>query len=94
MLSSNMGKQMLRNAHLYQIYTYVKNEDRAHSGNVSGMLLYARTTEDIEPWMSVSIGGNQIYVKSLDLNRPFIEIAGSLDKIAYEVFGSGLQRVA
>ena len=27
-LSSNMGKQMLRNAHLYQIYTYVKNEDK------------------------------------------------------------------
>ena len=93
-LSSNMGKQMLRNAHLYQIYTYVKNEDRAHTGNVSGMLLYARTTEEIEPWLSVPIGGNQISVRSLDLNRPFAEIADSLDRFAYECFGDTLKRIA
>lgn len=93
-LSANMGKQMLRNAHLYQIYAYVKNEDKAHSGKVSGMLLYARTTEETEPWMSVSIGGNQISVRSLDLNRPFAEIADSLDRIAYGYFGDTLIRIA
>ena len=73
---------------------YVKNEDRAHTGNVSGMLLYARTTEEIEPWLSVPIGGNQISVRSLDLNRPFVEIADSLDRIAYENFGDTLKRIA
>ena len=93
-LSSHMGKQMLRNAHLYQIYTYVKNEDKAHTCNVSGMLLYARTTEKIEPRLSVSIGGNQISVSSLDLNRPFVEIAGTLDRIVYECFGDTLKRIA
>lgn len=93
-LSSHMGKQMLRNAHLYQIYTYVKNEDKAHNCNVGGMLLYARTTEEIEPRLSVSIGGNQISVSSLDLNRPFVEIAGSLDRIVYEYFGAALKRIA
>ena len=91
---SNMGKQMLRSAHLYQIYAYVKNEDKARSGSVSGMLLYAKTTEEKEPWLSVPIGGNQISVRSLDLNRPFAEIAESLDRIAYENFGKTLKRIA
>ena len=67
---------------------------RAHTGNVSGMLLYARTTEEIEPWLSVPIGGNQISVRSLDLNRPFVEIADSLDRIVYENFGDTLKRIA
>lgn len=93
-LASHMGKEMLKSANVYQIYTYVKNEDKAQTGNVSGMLLYARTTEETEPWLSVSIGGNQIDVRSLDLNRPFVEIAGSLDKIAYECFGETLKRIA
>ncbi len=48
-LSNNMGKQMLRNAHLYQIYAYVKNEDRMHTGNVSGMLLYAKRQRKLNP---------------------------------------------
>jgi len=85
---------MLRNAHLYQIYAYVKNEDKAHTGNVSGMLLYARTTEELEPWLSVSIGGNLIGARSLDLNRPFADIADSLDRIAYENFGETLIKIA
>ena len=93
-LSSHMGKQMLHSANLYQIYTYVKNEDKKHTGNVSGMLLYAKTNEEISPWLSVPIGGNQISVRTLDLNQPFQEIAGSLDRIAYECFGMALRRVA
>jgi len=93
-LSSNMGKQMLRNAHLYQIYAYVKNEDKARTGNVSGMLLYAKTTEETEPRLSVQIGGNLISVRSLDLNRPFAEIAGSLDQIVFETFGDAVRKSA
>ena len=33
-------------------------------------------------------------VRSLDLNRPFAEIADSLDRIAYESFGNMLKRSA
>ena len=33
-------------------------------------------------------------VRSLDLNRPFAEIADSLDRIAYEIFGDTLKRIA
>ncbi len=46
------------------------------------------------PFGSVPIGGNQISVRSLDLNRPFAEIADSLDRIAYENFGDTLNRSA
>ena len=74
-----MGKQMVHSNNIYQIYAYVKNEDKHHTGNVSGMLLYAKTTEDVLPSLSVTIGGNQISARTLDLNRDFKEIACSLD---------------
>ena len=85
---------MLNSANLYQIFTYVKNEDKANSGNVSGMLLYARTTEETEPFLSVKMGGNQIDVRSLDLNRSFYEIASALDEIAFGCFGPSIKRIA
>jgi len=85
---------MLHSANLYQIYTYVKNEDKHHTGNVSGMLLYAKTDEEISPWLSIPIGGNQISVRTLDLNRAFSEIADSLDRIVYECFGDTLKKIA
>lgn len=93
-VSSHMGKQMLHSANLYQIYTYVKNEDKKHTGNVSGMLLYAKTDEEVSPWLSVPIGGNRISVRTLDLNRSFAEISESLDRIVYECFGEGLRKIA
>ena len=92
-VASYMEKQMLHSANLYQIYTYVKNEDRSKSGNVSGMLLYAKTTEETQPFLSANLGGNQISVRSLDLNRSFSGIAASLDEIAYHSFGTSLKKV-
>lgn len=81
-LASYMDKQMLHSANLYQIFTYVKNEDKTGSGKVSGLLLYAKTTEETEPFLSVNMGGNLMEVRSLDLNRSFREISASLDSIA------------
>ena len=46
-LSNYLGKQMLHSTNLYQIFTYVKNEDKRQTGNVGGLLLYARTTEEV-----------------------------------------------
>ena len=93
-LSSYMGKQLLHSANIYQVYTYVKNEDKHHTGNVSGMLLYAKTTEESAPRLSVPIGGNQITVGTLDLNRSFSEISASLDQIARDCFGDTLPKTA
>ncbi len=39
----------LHSGNLYQIYAYVKNLDKDHTGDVSGMLLYARTDEMVLP---------------------------------------------
>ena len=68
--------QTYRNANLYQIFTYVKNWDKAQTGKVSGMLLYAKTSEEFQPANQFSMGGNKIAVGSLDLNLPYNEIAG------------------
>lgn len=68
--------------YLYQIYTYVKNADKSRSGRISGMLLYAKTDEDITPDSDNIIGGNMISVKTLDLSQNFKGIQLQLEKVA------------
>ena len=75
-------KATLHSGNVYQIFTYVKNQDAANTGKVSGMLLYAKTEEAITPDCSFVMGGNKISVKTLDLNKEFKLIAAQLDKIA------------
>lgn len=69
-------------SNLYQIFTYVKNKDRTRSGNVSGLLLYAKTDEDITPDNDYQMGGNRISVKTLDLGADWAEIESQLISIA------------
>ena len=64
----------LHSNNLYQIFTYVKNKDVENTGNVSGMLLYAKTNEDISPDCDFEMSGNKISVKTLDLNTDFAHI--------------------
>ncbi len=74
----------LHSGNLYQIFTYVKNKDTEFGDEphrVSGMLLYAATDEAIQPDNSYRMSGNQISVKTLDLNRDFSEIAAQLNAI-------------
>jgi len=73
----------LHSNNLYQIFTYVKNKAVA-GGEVSGMLLYARTDEQIQPDNEYMMSGNKISVKTLDLNYDFSEIVAQLNKIADE----------
>ena len=79
-------KESMRSNHLYQIFTYVKNQDRDNTGDVAGILLYAKTDEDITPDCMFNMGGNQIGAKTLDLNKEFSLIAAQLDKIAWDYF--------
>lgn len=74
----------LHSNNLYQIFTYVKNKEaELHNQphEVSGMLLYARTDELIQPDNEYHMSGNQISVKTLDLNCPFTEISSQLNLI-------------
>jgi 5-methylcytosine-specific restriction enzyme subunit McrC len=45
------------------------------------MLLYAKTDELIQPDQSYQMSGNQISVRTLDLNMEFSEIAAQLKGI-------------
>lgn len=69
-------------ANLYQIFTYVKNKDRTGSGHVSGVLLYAKTDEELTPDHDYSIGGNRFSVKTLDLDADWGGIVGQLRAVA------------
>ena len=80
-------KATLYSGNVYQIFTYVKNQDAANTGNVSGMFLYVKTEEAITLDCSFVMGGNKISVKTLNLNREFKLIAAQLDKIAEDHFG-------
>lgn len=86
---SQYGKHTLHSANLYQIFTYVKNKehalmDKVHT--VSGMLLYARTDEEIQPNNTYSMSGNRIDVRTLNLDCEFNIIKEQLDSIAKEFF--------
>ena len=50
------------------------------------MLLYAKTEEDIQTDNVYQMHGNQITVRTLDLNLPFANIAGQLNSIAESHF--------
>lgn len=80
--NSVYNSRTLHSHNMYQIFTYVKNMDAANSGNVSGLLLYAKTDEEIVPDSDYMLGGNRISVKTLDLNTDFSNIANQLDTIA------------
>lgn len=77
--------QTLHSGNLYQIFTYVKNWNAAPDETISGMLLYARTDDAIQPDNDYQMSGNQISVKTLDLNCEFAVIAAQLDAIAERI---------
>ena len=83
-------KHTLHSGNMYQIFTYVKNKevelaDRPHE--VSGMLLYAKTDEDIYPENEYRMSGNRIEVRTLNLDGDFDSIRSQLNGIAEKYFG-------
>ena len=81
-MSEYFGKKMYVSHNVYQIFTYVKNADKEKNGNVSGILLYAKTDEEITPDSDSTIGGNRISVTTLDLSGKFEAIQSQLEMIA------------
>lgn len=88
-MQTQFDKQTLHSGNLYQIFTYVKNKeveiaDGQHE--VAGMLMYAKTDEEIVPDQRYSMSGNKIYVRTLDLNGDFTMIKEQLDSIVENYF--------
>ena len=89
---SQYDTRTLHSGNLYQIFTYVKNKEaelamKPHE--VAGMLLYAKTDEEILPDYTYRMSGNKISVKTLDLDCDFHQIANQLDSIVMEYFDLG-----
>jgi 5-methylcytosine-specific restriction enzyme subunit McrC len=80
--NSNYNSRTIHSNNMYQIFTYVKNKDFTNSGNVSGILLYAKTDEEIVPDNDFLISGNRIGVKTLDLYTDFSSITKQLNILA------------
>lgn len=82
-------KHTIHSQNLYQIFTYVKNKSielGANSHVVSGMLLYAKTDEDMQPNRDFMMSGNRISVRTLDLNCDFEKIKNQLNQIVDDYF--------
>ena len=81
-------KRSVHSGNLYQVFTYVKNCQFGNAGQkISGMLLYAKTDEEVQPNGVYRMSGNQIAVRTLDLSVPFQDIATQLNAIANSHFG-------
>lgn len=79
-MQCQFDKRTIHSNNLYQIHSYVMNYDVNHAGNVDGMLLYAKTEEDITPDGQTTFrDGNIIYYRTLDLNQDFENIKKQLD---------------
>lgn len=88
-MQQQFDKRTIHSNNLYQIFTYVKNKEAELAGvphEVSGMLLYAKTDEDMQPDGIYQMSGNQISVKTLGLDMPFEEIKSQLNSIADDHF--------
>lgn len=89
-MQMQFDKHTIHSGNLYQIFTYVKNWDKESTGNVGGILLYAKTQESITPDSDFVMGGNKISVKTLNLNMPFTGISHQLNVIAKGFFGDSV----
>ena len=79
-MQKQFDKNTIHSNNLYQIHTYVTEYDEDHTGKVDGMLLYAKTQEEIVPDGHLKRkDGNYIYFRTLDLNKDFSSIKERLD---------------
>ena len=83
-------KATIISGNLYQIFTYVKNKDKYKTGLVGGALLYAKTNDEVFPNNDYVIGGNKIAVKTLDLNKEFVNIKAQLDELVKVFFADAV----
>lgn len=72
---------------LYQIYAYVNNWPKKGNEEVSGLLLYAKTSAAVQPDHEYPIQGHKIAIKTVDLNQAF----GCIQKELLEIVRNYLE---
>lgn len=82
------GHSSHRSHNLYQILTYVQQAAAQYDTDheVSGMLLYAGTDETGVDNMELVTLGKRFYINTLNLDREFSDIEGSLREMIRKVF--------
>ncbi len=82
---TQFGSEKIVSGNLYQVFSYVKNLEAQNDGTkqIAGMLLYAKTLDQVQPDDEYFISGNKIVVRTLDLNQEFQGISRDLDEIYY-----------
>lgn len=82
MTLEHYGQSQVRSSHLYQIHTYVTSAAIGYTGNVMGMLLYAKVDGEIEPNLDITQkNGIRIMARTLDLSKEFKDIKLQLERI-------------
>lgn len=84
---SQWGNQTLHSNNLYQIFTYTKNFKRDGIEKVAGCLMYAKNEDSQGHDLKYEMGGNEIMVRTLDLNVEFGEIKKELKRLVSDVWG-------
>ena len=77
----NFGSQKYHSSNMYQIFTYVKNMEADTNKKVSGVLVYAKTEDEVIPTGDSVLAGNSIGVRVLDLSVDFSLIRKQLDSL-------------
>ena len=85
-MQNQFGKNSYHSGNMYQIHSYVNNKKATYVGKVSGLLLYAKTDEEVTPNQKFTISGNQFAVQTLDLNVDFSDIEKQLNDIVKYFF--------
>lgn len=85
-MNSQYGNQTLHSGNVYQIFTYVKNVEQKSGGTVAGCLLYAKNENVKDLDLPYNICGNDIMVKTLDLDKNFKQIRDQLDELAKYIY--------
>lgn len=86
-MQEKYSKKSFHSNNYNQIFSYVNHADRNHSGDVNGMLLYAKTNESVTPNDSFQDAGNVYWIRTLDLNKDSKELSNELNEIVNTVFG-------
>ena len=91
-------KETIKSNNWYQINSYVTNKVYEYNTKnmnveVSGMLLYAKTDEDISPDIETKVMGSNMYVKTIDLNTKFDYIERQLQDIASIVLDKNMEDI-
>lgn len=90
------GVRKNRSDNLYQMFTYVKNKEielSKQQHQVSGLLLYAKTAEEVQPNQTYRMSGNTIGVRTLNLDCDFEKIREQLIAYAHEYLDSEIKQM-